>query len=147
MVSNKVLVRLSRVFNRIFYQLLSGRPRETKPYEFIGFGAMEATKPYEFIRFGAMEATKPYEFIRFGAFFSVQNRINLLGLKVAPFRLDRENVQLSKGLVTCMAPNLLNLWGLVTSMANFSVQHRSIILGLKGAPFRFDRGKVPLPKI
>jgi hypothetical protein len=27
----------------------------TKPYEFIGFGAMEATKPYEFIRFGAME--------------------------------------------------------------------------------------------
>ncbi len=27
----------------------------TKPYEFIGFGAMEVTKPYEFIWFGAME--------------------------------------------------------------------------------------------
>jgi hypothetical protein len=26
----------------------------TKPYEFIGFGAMEVTKPYEFIGFGAM---------------------------------------------------------------------------------------------
>ncbi len=33
----------------------------TKPYEFIGFGAMDATKPYKFIGFGAMEATKPYE--------------------------------------------------------------------------------------
>ncbi len=38
----------------------------TKPYEFIGFGAMEVTKPYEFIGFGAMEVTKPYEFIGFG---------------------------------------------------------------------------------
>ena len=38
----------------------------TKPYEFIGFGAMDATKPYEFMRFGAMDATKPYEFIGFG---------------------------------------------------------------------------------
>ncbi len=26
----------------------------TKPYEFIGFGAMNVTKPYEFIGFGAM---------------------------------------------------------------------------------------------
>ncbi len=26
----------------------------TKPYEFIGFGAMAGTKPYEIIRFGAM---------------------------------------------------------------------------------------------
>ena len=33
----------------------------TKPYEFIGFGAMYGTKPYEFIGFGAMDATKPYE--------------------------------------------------------------------------------------
>ncbi len=39
----------------------------TKPYEFIGFGAMEVTKPYEFIGFGTMDATKPYEFIGFGA--------------------------------------------------------------------------------
>jgi hypothetical protein len=29
----------------------------TKPYEFIGFGAMEVTKPYEFIGFGPMEVT------------------------------------------------------------------------------------------
>ncbi len=27
----------------------------TKPYEFIGFGAMGVTKPYEFIGFGAMD--------------------------------------------------------------------------------------------
>jgi hypothetical protein len=38
----------------------------TKPYEFIGFGAMDAAKPYEFIGFGAMDAAKPYEFIGFG---------------------------------------------------------------------------------
>ncbi len=34
-----------------------------KPYEFIGFGAMEVTKPYKFIGFGAMDVTKPYKFI------------------------------------------------------------------------------------
>ncbi len=39
----------------------------TKPYEFIGFGAMDVTRPYEFIGFGAMDVTKPYEFIGFGA--------------------------------------------------------------------------------
>ena len=38
----------------------------TKPYEFIGFGAMDVTKPCEFIGFGAMEGTKPYKFIGFG---------------------------------------------------------------------------------
>ncbi len=26
----------------------------TKPYKFIGFGAMDVTKPYKFIGFGAM---------------------------------------------------------------------------------------------
>ncbi len=31
----------------------------TKPYEFIGLGAMDVTKPYEFIGFGAMDVTKP----------------------------------------------------------------------------------------
>ncbi len=30
----------------------------TKPYKFIGFGAMDVTKPYKFIRFGAMDVTK-----------------------------------------------------------------------------------------
>ena len=39
----------------------------TKPYEFIGFGAMAVTKPYEFIGFGAMAVTKPSEFTGFGA--------------------------------------------------------------------------------
>ncbi len=38
----------------------------TKPYKFIGFGAMDVTKPNKFIRFGAMDVTKPYKFIGFG---------------------------------------------------------------------------------
>ncbi len=29
----------------------------TKPYEFLGFGAMDVTKPYEFIGFGVMDVT------------------------------------------------------------------------------------------
>jgi hypothetical protein len=37
----------------------------TKPYAFMGFGAMDVTKPYDFIGFGAMDVTKPYEFIWF----------------------------------------------------------------------------------
>ncbi len=36
----------------------------TKPYEFIGFGAMDVTKPYRFRRFGAMDVTKPYNFTK-----------------------------------------------------------------------------------
>ncbi len=31
----------------------------TKPYKFIGLGAMDVTKPYKFIVFGAMDVTKP----------------------------------------------------------------------------------------
>jgi hypothetical protein len=38
-----------------------------KPYECIGFGAMDVTKPYEFMRLWAMDVTKPYEFISLGA--------------------------------------------------------------------------------
>ncbi len=38
----------------------------TKPYDFIGFGAMDVTKPYEFTGFGAVDVTKPYKFIGFG---------------------------------------------------------------------------------
>ena len=34
----------------------------TKPYKFIGFGAMDVTQPYKFIGFGAMDVTKPYNF-------------------------------------------------------------------------------------
>ncbi len=36
----------------------------TKPYKFIGFGAMYVTKHYKFIGFGAMGVTKPYTFYR-----------------------------------------------------------------------------------
>ena len=39
----------------------------TKPYKFIGFGAMAVTKPYKVTGFGAMAATKPYKVIGFGA--------------------------------------------------------------------------------
>ncbi len=42
----------------------------TKPYEFIGFGAMDVTKPYTFIRLGAMDVTKQYKFIGFDGFRS-----------------------------------------------------------------------------
>ena len=31
----------------------------TKPYKFIGFGAMDATKPYKFIRFGPWLSPNP----------------------------------------------------------------------------------------
>ena len=43
-------------------------PRLTKPYKFIGFGAVDITKPYKFIGFGAIDITKPYKFIGFVAF-------------------------------------------------------------------------------
>jgi hypothetical protein len=39
----------------------------TKPYKFIGFGAMDVTKPHNFIGLGAMDVTKPYKFSGFGA--------------------------------------------------------------------------------
>ncbi len=57
---------LPSVFKEAF--LFPGGPElRTKPYEFIGFGAIDVTKPYEFIGFGAIDVTKPYEFIGFGA--------------------------------------------------------------------------------
>ncbi len=37
----------------------------TKPYKFIGFGAMDVTKPYKIIRFVAMDVTKPSKAICF----------------------------------------------------------------------------------
>ncbi len=56
-------------------------PDVTKPYKFIGFGAVDVTTPCKFIGlgavdvatpskfigFGAMDVTKPYRFIGFGA--------------------------------------------------------------------------------
>ncbi len=36
----------------------------TKPYEFIGFGAVDVPRPYEAIGFGAMDVTRPYELYR-----------------------------------------------------------------------------------
>ncbi len=41
----------------------------TKPYKFIGFGAMDVIKPYKFVGFGAMDVTKPYKF-KVGCFAS-----------------------------------------------------------------------------
>ncbi len=54
----------------------------TKPYEFIGFGAMDVTKPYEFTGFGAMDVTKPYEFIGFAS----SAKLRLIGLTRASGR-------------------------------------------------------------
>ena len=42
----------------------------TKPYKFIGLGAMGVTKPYKCIGLGAMDVTKPCKFIGFGAMAS-----------------------------------------------------------------------------
>ena len=49
----------------------------TKPYKFIGFGAMDVTKPYKFIRFGAMDAPKPYKSIGFGAMDAARDRADV----------------------------------------------------------------------
>ncbi len=43
-----------------------GAMDDTKPFACIGFAAMDATKRCKFIGFGAMDATKPYKFIGFG---------------------------------------------------------------------------------
>ncbi len=37
--------------------------RPSKPYEFIGLGAMDVTKPYRFILFGDIHGPKPYKFV------------------------------------------------------------------------------------
>ncbi len=44
-----------RNYPRIQCRVACTGPHVTKPYEFIGFGAMDVTKPYEFIGFGAMD--------------------------------------------------------------------------------------------
>jgi hypothetical protein len=38
----------------------------TKPYKFIGFGAMDVTKPYKFIGFVAIDVTRPMQNTRWG---------------------------------------------------------------------------------
>ena len=60
---------------------------DTKPYKFIGFGAMDVTKPYEFIWFGAMDVTKPYEFIWIEAVCRTDflSRFGMLGDPMAKF--------------------------------------------------------------
>ena len=61
----------------------------TKPYKFIGFGAMDVTKPYKFIGFGAMDVTKPYKFIGFGNFKLFKDRKSvILGVWAAPGALE-----------------------------------------------------------
>ncbi len=73
-----------------------------RPYQFIGFGDIHGPRPYKCIGFGDSHGPKPYKFIGFGnphpsaGGLPPTSCINLVGLKVAPFRLDREKVQLSK---------------------------------------------------
>ncbi len=52
---------------------------------------MDVTKPYEFVGFGAMDVTKPYEFIGFGA----RDEPNLPGLN-AREDWDRFSVRLNR---------------------------------------------------
>ncbi len=51
--------------------------RPSKPYDFIGFGAMDVTKPYEFIWFGDIPGSKPYGFIGFRWAFISQTPVML----------------------------------------------------------------------
>jgi hypothetical protein len=39
----------------------------SKPYKFIGFGAIDVSKTYKCIGFGAIGVSKPSKFIGFGA--------------------------------------------------------------------------------
>ncbi len=52
--------------------------RPSKPYEFIGFGAMDVTKLYKFIWFGDSHGPKAYTFIGFGWAFISQTPVVLV---------------------------------------------------------------------
>ena len=54
---------------------------------------MDVTKPYEFIGFGAMDVTKPYKFIGFGRNFTKDRVPDLLS-----FRIGNNNYNFSFGL-------------------------------------------------
>ena len=70
----------------------------TKPYKFIGFGAMGVTKPCKFTGFGVMDVTKPYEFIRFGAMDVIKQLIHrVLATSLKP--VGRKRHQMGLGLV------------------------------------------------
>ncbi len=45
---------------------------------------MEVTKPYKFIGYGAMQVTKPYKFIGFGAKLVLAVLVGLRGLDPVP---------------------------------------------------------------
>ncbi len=62
----------------------------TKPYEFIGFGAMDATKPYEFIGFGATDATQTAQAEGPGNLWSVFGPFALSLRPTPPQNLPRE---------------------------------------------------------
>ena len=55
----------------------------TKPYKFIGFGAMDVTKPYKFIWFSDIHGPKPYKFIGSRWAFISQTPVVLPGRKSA----------------------------------------------------------------
>ncbi len=57
----------------------------TKPYRFIGFGAMYVTKPYKFIVFGDIHGPKPYKFIGF-ALSGQQERTSIISAAGNPHK-------------------------------------------------------------
>ena len=63
---------------RKHYRCLRNK-RQSKPYEFIGFGAMDVTKPYKFIGFGDIHGPKPYKFIGFRWAFISQTPVLSIG--------------------------------------------------------------------
>jgi hypothetical protein len=58
----------------------------TKPYKFIGLGAMDVTKTYTCIGCGAMDVTKPYKFMGFGAMDGLVFCIGQWGFRSKPDR-------------------------------------------------------------
>ncbi len=89
----------------------------TKPYNFIGFGAVDVTKPSEFIGFGAMDVTKPYEFRGFGA-MEVTKSHNFMGFG-AHVHQHRQNTAPETG-------NLNDNWETVEQGVGKPVPHRAV---------------------
>ncbi len=60
-----------------FPGLLFANHDATKPYKFIGFGAMDATKPYKFIGFGAMYSRWPLYLLQVPGTIGSHTRLHL----------------------------------------------------------------------
>ena len=79
----------------------------TKPYNFIGFGAMDVTKPYAYIGFGAMDVTTPYAFTWFGA-MDVAKSYEIIGFGAMPVTKPCEFIRFGAMDLTQDAGLLLN---------------------------------------